>query len=95
VIKEKIYELWPASDSSDADEHVLKRLREIFIDIDAGCFSSKRMLNVGIDLHTLDIIPWQTAASCPCAPGTSFTSKAKGIRYQQDGHIWGGLDVIG
>ncbi len=95
VIKEKIYDLWSAADSSDADEHVLKRLREIFIDINACCFSSKRMLDVGIesmksifihqfmDLHTLDI---DRLVKCcnhyPLADGRIMPMCAQNVFYQ-------------
>jgi uncharacterized radical SAM superfamily Fe-S cluster-containing enzyme len=66
TIKERIYDLWSASDSSDASEHILQRIREIFNKLNLDSFSSKKVFNLGIesmksifihqfmDVHTFD-----------------------------------------
>jgi uncharacterized radical SAM superfamily Fe-S cluster-containing enzyme len=95
VIKQKIYELWSASDSSASSEHVLKRIREIFDSLNVSSFSSKQALNLGIesmksifihqfmDVHTLDI---ERLMKCcnhyPLADGRFMPMCAQNVFFQ-------------
>lgn len=98
VIREKIYQFWSASDSSDADEHVLRRIREIFDGLNVSAFSSKRALDVGIesmksifihqfmDVFTLDI--GRLVKCCnhyPLADGRILPMCAQNVFFQQRG----------
>ncbi len=67
IIQERIFGLWSASDSSDVNQNVLKRIRSIFNQLNRDCFSSKEVFEEGsksmksifihqlMDVHTLDI----------------------------------------
>lgn len=66
AIKQRIYELWSAADSSSSDQAVLKRIKEILRAIERDGFSPERALNTGMgsmkavfihsfmDAHTMD-----------------------------------------
>lgn len=47
IIKEKIYDMWSAADSSSSDELILKRIREIFKELNNRDFSSKKAFSLG------------------------------------------------
>ncbi|OQW94485.1 MAG: hypothetical protein BWK79_05740 [Beggiatoa sp. IS2] len=66
LIKEKIYEFWSAADTSNANEQILRRIRQILKEISTTSFTPKKALALGIhsmkaifihqfmDVHTLD-----------------------------------------
>ena len=66
IFKEKIYEFWSASDSSNTSEAVLQRIRKILEELNTSGFSPKKMFDLGtesmkaifihqfMDAHTLD-----------------------------------------
>jgi len=67
IIRERIYELWSASDQFNNSELVLKRIRKILKELNEIQFSSKKAFEIGIkamkavfihqlmDKHTLDL----------------------------------------
>jgi len=46
-IKERIYELWSAADSSSLNEKVLQRIRKTLLDMNADGFNPKKALHTG------------------------------------------------
>ncbi|UCE21741.1 MAG: radical SAM protein [Candidatus Aminicenantes bacterium] len=95
VIKERIYDLWSASDSSDASEHILQRIREIFKKLNLDSFSAREVFNLGIesmtslfihqfmDVHTLD---FKRLVKCcnhyPLADGRIIPMCAQNVFFQ-------------
>ncbi|UCE21549.1 MAG: hypothetical protein JSV46_04855, partial [Candidatus Aminicenantes bacterium] len=95
MIKERIFDLWSASDSSNASERILQRIREIFNKLNLDSFSSKEVLNLGIesmksvfihqfmDIHTLD---FDRLVKCcnhyPLADGRIIPMCAQNVFFQ-------------
>ncbi len=48
-IKDRIYKFWSASDSSNVNEKVLKRIKKLILEMGSGDFNSKKALLMGID----------------------------------------------
>lgn len=67
LIRDKIYELWSAADSSDLDERVLARIKATLRDMSQGNLSRRQKIALGaqhmkavfihhfMDLHTMDL----------------------------------------
>ncbi|MDQ1354883.1 MAG: Radical core protein [Acidobacteriota bacterium] len=67
IIRDRIYQMWSAADSSNLDERILARIKNILRSIDTGHLSSRQKLALGaehmkaifihhfMDMHTMDL----------------------------------------
>jgi uncharacterized radical SAM superfamily Fe-S cluster-containing enzyme len=66
ILKERIYNLWSTADSSDLNEHILRRIRNILIELSSGNKTPQEKLTLGknnmkaifihhfMDIHNFD-----------------------------------------
>ncbi|HLP61243.1 MAG TPA: radical SAM protein, partial [Candidatus Deferrimicrobium sp.] len=67
IIRDRIYELWSAADSSNLDERILARIKNILRNLESGNLSNRQKLALGakhmkaifihhfMDVHTMDL----------------------------------------
>ncbi len=80
IMKEKLYALWSAGDSCDADEHILKRIREIILDLnetgrDAGkaiALGKQHMKAIFVH-HFMDAANFDFARAVKCCNPYAFS----------------------
>jgi uncharacterized radical SAM superfamily Fe-S cluster-containing enzyme len=48
LMKDKVYEIWSAADSSNINENILKRIKNVICELDSCGYSRKNALNIGM-----------------------------------------------